>query len=150
MIIAPIARETPDYTKTCRQTVTLYNVYRGAGGIVYHKTVFEGSAYLEAKRVWQESKTGVKADNQHLFVVPQGASKKTYVDPVEFDALADKKGYFTLRKGDKVMPGTGPDVSDSAAWGTLITSKVPGVVEIATADVRRNLAGKIVHVEAGG
>lgn len=134
----------------CNQTVTLYNAWKDNGKTRYHKTVFDKSARLESKRNYQESKTGVTASTPSLLIIPQGASGKTYVDPVMFDAAANKTGLFTLRNSDKVMPGVGPDVSSADEWGDMLPSKVPGLVIIASVDPVRGLADQIVHVEAGG
>ncbi len=139
-------RARPDYAAACRQTVTLYNKTPGANG--FYKTVFDSCAYLESKKVSQEARTGVTAANPALLVIPQGAGDRVYADPAAFDALADKMGFFTLRNGDKAMPGVGTDVASSAEWAEL--SKVPGVVTIAAVDVKRDLAGEIVHIEGGG
>lgn len=144
------SRDRPDYSVACRQTITLYNVNKTGGVTAYHKTVFERSAYLESKRVYQEGKTGVTATSPALLVIPQGASGHFYVAPAVFDVLPDKTGFFTLRNGDKAMPGIGLDIVSASEWVGLIPAKIPDVVTIAAVDPKRNLSGEIVHVEGGG
>lgn len=139
-----------DYSKACRQTVTLYNAYKLGNTTMFKKTIINNSAFLESKRVYQEGKTGVTAANSSLLVIPQGADEKTYVSPVEFDAAVDKSGIFTLRDSDKVLHGVGPDIADAKAWARFTPSASPGLVIISTVDVKRNLDGDIVHLEAGG
>ncbi len=138
----------PDYGAACKQTVTLYNKIPSKSE--WYKTVFNASAYLESKKVFQEGRTGVTASNPALLVIPQSADGKVYVDPKAYDALADKTGYWTVRNGDKAYPGTGPDIATATDWSNLTSSNYPGVVTIASVDPKRNLAGAIVHVEAGG
>ncbi len=140
--------DRPDYAAVCKQTVTLYNKAPGAN--VFYKTVFTASAYLESKKVSQEARTGITASNSVLLVIPLGASGYTFVDPIIFDALEDKTGYFTLRNGDKAVPGVGADMITVTEWAHLIPGKVPGVVVIKDVDVKRNLTGEIVHIEGGG
>ena len=139
-------RDVPNYAAACRQPVTLYNKAPGAN--LFTKTVFSASAFLESKKVSQEIRTGIAAVNPSLLVIPQGAGGYTYADPAAFDALADKTGFFTLRNGDKVIPGIGPDVVTPVEWAEL--SKISGAVTIAAVDVKRDLAGGIVHIEGGG
>ena len=140
----------PNYAAVCKQTITLYNVWKEGSTQNYHKTVFHGSAFLESKKIYQEGRTGVTASNSALLVVPQGASGKTYIDPVAFEALSNKADYFTLRNGDKVVHGVGDDITTATEWANLIPSRAPGIVILSAVDVKRNLSGDIVHAEAGG
>lgn len=138
----------PDYLAACKHTVTLYNKIPQKNE--FYKTVFHASAYLESKKVFQESRTGVTASNSALLVIPQGADGKVYVDPVAYDALTDKAGYWTVRNGDKAYPGIGPDIASAEDWSMLTSSRCPGVVSIAAVDVKKTIPGVITHVEAGG
>ena len=128
----------------CNQTVTVYN----ARSEQYHKTVIRG-AHFDFNRVWRETKTGNVAETKFLLVIPQGADGKTYVLPLSFAALEDKKNKFTLADGDKVILGEGPDITTKEQWSAFIPSKVDGLVQIKNADPKF-LRGEIVHVEASG
>ncbi|MDR1668659.1 MAG: hypothetical protein LBR76_01710 [Oscillospiraceae bacterium] len=136
----------PNYAAVCRQTVTLYN--KTPGRDEFHKTVFNASAFLESRKVFQEGRTGVTAANPALLVIPQGADGQLYADPGLFDAMGDKTGFFTLRHGDKAVPGIGRDVATLTDWTAL--NKLPGTVTVTAADVKRGLDGEVAHIEGGG
>jgi hypothetical protein len=140
----------PDYKAACNQTVTLYNVYRDGNDTRYHKTVFEQSAFLEMQRLWRERTIGTTADTSFLLVIPQGASGYTFVPFHAFEALPDKAGFFTLKDKDKAIQGVGPDILTSAEWVSFAPSKVDGLVVLQQVDIKMNLDGTVVHIEAGG
>ncbi len=140
----------PDYAAACRQTVTLYNNCKEAGATKYHKTVFVACAFLESKRVEQESRTGVTAANKSLLVIPARAGDLRYLPPPEFEKLADKAGYWTLRAGDKACSGTGPDIETPAEWAAFTEAAWPGVVVLSAVDLKCDLDGRLLHLEGGG
>lgn len=142
--------DRPNYAAACCQTVTLFNIYKVGTVTKYHRSVFHESAYLESKRITQESRTGVTATNRALLVIPAEADGKKYIGFDEFDLLEDKTGYFTIRALDKVIAGEWPEITTVTEWGYFIPAKINGVVTIADKDEARNLAGVLVHVEAGG
>lgn len=145
-----------DYKAACQQTITLYNVWKDSSVIRYHRTVFEKSAFLEAQKLWKEQTTGTTASTNSLLVVPVGVGGGAYLPPKEFDDLPDKTGYFTMRNADKALPGIGPEVLPSNVsavgirWIDLLDTNYPGTIAIKQIDIKRNLAGEIVHIEAGG
>lgn len=115
-----------------------------------HKTVFDGCAFLDAQRLWREQTTGTTASTNSLLVIPQGAGGHTFIHSKEFGELPDKTGYWTARSGDRAFQGVGPDIATSTEWTNLTPAKASGVIQISNVDVKRNLAGEIVHIEAGG
>ena len=142
--------DRPDYKSACRQTVTVYNVCKSGTAMHYRKTVINNAAFMDFKRQWQETSTGMTAANAALIVIPQGADGKIFADSIAFDALGHHDEYFTLRENDKVYYGVGPDISTVTEWGDFIPAKVTGVVTVKSVDIKRNLAGEVVHIEAGG
>lgn len=110
----------------CNQTVTVY--HKEKEGDKYTRTVYD-KAFLDHKKTQSVDKTGSKEANSFLLVIP-GASQAVFV-------------------GDKVYDGIGPEIVDREAWASFIPSKVPGLVVVSYADVKK-WNGTIVHTEAGG
>lgn len=108
----------------CNQTVTVYHKEDDK----YIRTVYD-KAFLEHKKTQSVDKTGSKEANSFLLVVP-GTSQAVFV-------------------GDKVLDGIGPEIADREAWASFIPSKMPGLVVVSYADVKK-WNGTIVHTEAGG
>ena len=142
--------DSPDYKTACQHTITAYNVYKIGTATHYHKTIINSAAFMDFKRQWQEATTGTTANNPALIVIPQGADGKTFVDSIAFDELDSRDGFFTLRDNDKVYYGVGPDITTSTEWSNFIPTKVHGVVTVKSVDIKKNLAGDVVHIEAGG
>ena len=113
-----------DYSKLCRQTVTVY--HRTPNGIT--RTVHK-RAFLDHKKTHSVEKTGSKEANSFLLVIP-GASVPVAV-------------------GDKVLAGEGPEIATREAWAAFIPAKVPGLVVVKYVDPKY-WHGSIVHMEAGG
>lgn len=132
----------------CNQTVTIYNAVKQNGLVQYRKTVIENGVYMGRGRSWSSDKTGTSARSPFLLVIPQGAGGKTYIPPTEY-ANTGTPGSFTLKDGDKVMPGVGPDVNTPQEWNNLSPVNCDGVVTVKNANPVRGLTGEIVHVEAG-
>lgn len=112
-----------DY-RLCNQTVTVYH----KEGDKYLRTVYD-RAFLDHKKTQTVDKTGSKEANSFLLVIP-GAAQSVFV-------------------GDKVYDGIGPEIADRAAWAAFIPAKVPGLVVVDYADLKK-WNGNIVHTEAGG
>ncbi len=108
----------------CNQTVTVYRKVEDK----YIRTVYD-RAFLDHKKTQSVDKTGSKEANSFLLVIP-GASQAVFV-------------------GDKVYDGIGPEIADREAWAAFIPTKVPGLVVVSYADVKK-WNGSIVHTEAGG
>lgn len=114
-----------DY-RLCGQTVTLYH---WDGRETVTRRVIEKGAFLDFKKVQDVSKTGSREVNGFLLVIPCGQS------PVEV--------------GDKVLQGTGPEISTVEQWRSFIPATVPGLVVVKYVDPKY-WKGRMVHVEAGG
>ncbi len=110
----------------CNQTVTVYHKEKESDK--YTRTVYD-KAFLDHKKTQSVDKTGSKEANSFLLVVP-GTSQAVFV-------------------GDKVYDGIGPEITDREAWAAFIPTKVPGLVVVSYADVKK-WNGTIVHTEAGG
>ena len=116
-------RSPVDY-HLCNHTVTIYH----KDGDSYSQMVIE-KAFLDFKKTQNVDKTGGREVNSFLLVIPC-SSQLVYT-------------------GDKVLLGTGPEVSTREAWSAMIPSKVPGLVVVQYVDPK-NWHGRMVHVEAGG
>lgn len=112
-----------DY-RLCQQTVTVYH----KDGEKYTRKVYE-KAFLDHKKTQTVDRTGSKEANSFLLVIP-GNSQAVFV-------------------GDKVYDGIGPEITDREAWAAFIPAKVPGLVIVSYADIKR-WNGEIIHTEAGG
>ena len=108
----------------CRDTVTVYH----KDGETIKRTVY-GSAFLEFKKNINIEKTGSQEVNSFLLVIPCGTQ--------------------VVFPGDKVVRGTGPEISTREEWAAFIPAKVPQMGVVKNVDVRY-WNGNIVHVEAGG
>lgn len=114
-------RPPVDYSK-CNQTVTIY--HKGD----YSKTVIT-NAFFDFKKTQNVDKTGSREANSFLLVIPQ-AAQPVYV-------------------GDKVLLGTGADITTAAQWAELIPAKVPGLAVVSYVDPKY-WRGSVAHWEAGG
>ncbi|MCI8990837.1 MAG: hypothetical protein HFF59_08495 [Lawsonibacter sp.] len=114
-----------DY-RLCDQTVTLYH-WNGRDTVT--RRVIERGAFLDFKKVQDVNKTGSSEVDSFLLVIPCSES------PVAV--------------GDKVLHGTGPEVSSVEEWRSFIPAKVPGLVVVKYVDPKY-WKGRMVHVEAGG
>lgn len=137
----------PDYKAACRQTVTLYNVYKIGSTNYYHKTVFMNSCRIEGARRYPINATGMVAQSSGLCVIPLDQGDLKFVYPKEFAALNDKTGVWTVQKNDKVLPGVGPDVSTSTEWSAIKAENYPDCFMISTIEYHKNLADVFVHIE---
>lgn len=116
-------RPPVDYSK-CNQTVTIYHK---DGDTHTQQTVT--NAFLDFKKTQNVDKTGSREANTFLLVIP-----------------CDAQCVFV---GDKVLLGTGPEVSTREGWAALIPASVPGLVVVSYVDPKY-WQGKMVHMEAGG
>lgn len=108
----------------CDQTVTVYHKEDQK----YTRTVYD-RAFLDHRKTQTVDRTGSKEANSFLLVIPS-TSQAVFV-------------------GDKVYDGIGPEIADREAWAEFIPTKVPGLVVVSYADVKK-WNGTIVHTEAGG
>lgn len=113
-----------DYSRLCRQTVTVYH----QEGEKYTRKVYE-QAFLDYKKTVSVDKTGSKEANSFLLVIP-GSAQTVFI-------------------GDKVYDGVGPEIADREAWVAFKPNQVPGLVVVGYADPKM-WNGVIVHTEAGG
>lgn len=113
-----------DYSKLCRQTVTVYH----RSGTDYIRTVHT-QAFLDYKKTHSVDKTGSKEANSFLLVIP-GGEQSVYVE-------------------DKVFSGIGPEIATADAWRQFIPANYPGLLVVKYADTKC-WDGQIVHTEAGG
>ncbi len=117
-------RPPVDYSK-CSQTVT---VYHWDGKETYTRAVIR-RAFLDFKKTQNVDKTGSKEANSFLLVIP-----------------CSTQGVFV---GDKVLLGSGPEISTREAWAALVPSTTPGLVIVKYVD-QKYWKGRMVHLEAGG
>ena len=120
-----VRRRPPvDYGKCC-PTVT---VYRQEGTGQYSRQVCR-QAFFEFRRRKELSKTGSVGESSFLLVLPGDS--------------------VSVRLGDKVLLGEGPEVNSREDWAAFIPAKVPGLVVVEYVEPRY-WQGKLCHIEAGG
>lgn len=93
------------------QSITLYNFYldRATGYDACVRTQLDGVSFFMRTQS-ALSKDGFAAEDVATIRIPASASRSAaYLAPKAFDALADKRGYFTLREGDVIVLGSAPD-----------------------------------------
>ena len=112
-----------DY-RLCKQIVTVY--HKDGDSII--STVHK-NAFFEHKKTQNVDKTGSREANAFLLVIP-GKKQTVFV-------------------GDKVLRGTGPDISTREEWASFIPAKVPGLAVVSYADPKY-WGNQLVHTEAGG
>lgn len=96
--------------KNAEKTITLYNYTQdvATGYDMAHRTVIAGvSAFCQTKVTVGDE--GLMSADMFTLRIPEDAPGAAYVTPKKFAALADKTGYFTLAKGDKIVRGSVPD-----------------------------------------
>ncbi len=120
-----VRRRPPvDYGKCC-QTVT---IYRQEGPGQYSRQVCR-QAFFEFRRRKELSKTGSVGESSFLLVLPGDS--------------------VSVRLGDKVLLGEGPEVNSREDWAAFIPAKVPGLVVVEYVEPRY-WQGKLCYIEAGG
>ena len=148
--------DAPDYKAACRQTISLYNVFKIGSVSHYHRTIFDRCAFLDVQRLWREQTTGTTANTNSLLVIPIGAGGFESVPPKVFDELTERDGFWTIRNNDKAYPGIGPEVLPSnvstggVKWTELTDTNYPGTITVKQVNPKKTLDGVLVHIEAGG
>jgi hypothetical protein len=104
-------------------------IYHWDGGTKYIRTVIEAGAFLDYKKTQNVDKTGSSEANSFLLVIP-GDSVPVAV-------------------GDKVLSGTGPEITTREEWAAFVPSKVAGLAVVKYVDPKY-WRGLLVHTEAGG
>ncbi len=112
-----------DYSKLCKQTVTVYHKL----GETITRTEHT-NAFLEFKKTQNVDKTARKEANSFLLVVPGDVQ--------------------TVFVGDKVLEGSGPEISMDK-WAAFNPKEVPQLLTVSYADPKK-YDGVLVHTEAGG
>ena len=119
-----VRRECPISYAMCNQTVTVY--HKDGDSII--RTV-HSNAFFEHKKTQNVDKTGSREANAFLLVIP-----------------GEKQTVFV---GDKVLCGTGPNISTREEWASFIPVKVPGLAVVSYADPKY-WGDELVHTEASG
>ena len=112
-----------NYDLLCNQTVTVY--HKTADAVI--RTVHE-KAFFEFKKTQNVDKTSRKEANSFLLVIP-GNTQSVF-------------------NGDKVLEGSGPEISLDE-WPAFNPKEVQQLVVVSYADPKR-WNSEIVHTEAGG
>ena len=117
-------RSCPVSYAMCNQTVTVYH----KEGDTVTRTVHK-NAFFDHKKNQNVDKTGSREANAFLLVIP-GKKQPVFV-------------------GDKVLRGTGPNISTREEWASFIPAKVPGLAVVSYVDPKY-WGNELVHTEAGG
>lgn len=120
-------KDPVDYSK-CNQTVT---VYHNASGTISKKVIT--GAFFDFKKVQSVDRTGSREANSFLLVIP----------------VKNTDGTQPVYVGDKVVLGTGADITTASEWAAFIPAKVPNMAVISYVDPKYWKAA-VIHWEAGG
>ena len=126
--------------------VTVYNRYKQNGTERWQRTVLQG-VYSNAVKGANFRKTGVAANDSVVLIIPHSAATQgEYRKPKEWEALADKTGFWTLQSGDTVVKGALEyEVERSAAE----LKQFDDVLTITSVD-HQDHGGEMAHWEVGG
>ena len=86
--------------------ITIYNVFYDSeqDKDIYQRTAIKGVHFEENKAVRLDK--GLVTDDKVLICIPFLAeASRMYVDPMMFDKMSVKEGYFTLKEGDRIVKG---------------------------------------------
>lgn len=118
----------------CCQTVTLYHADPEAHTIT--RTVVQGVHFDTRRRETAAGGSG-----------PAGSAATAFLLIIPEKHAAFGRDY-TLEPHDRVLAGTGPEVSYTQ-WLDFTPAKVPGLAAVQYVDCK-TAAGQTAHVEAGG
>lgn len=118
----------------CCQTVTLYHADPAAHTIT--RTVVQGVHFDTRRRETTAGGSG-----------PAGSAATAFLLVIPEKHAAFGRDY-TLEPHDRVLAGTGPEVSYTQ-WLDFTPAKVPGLAAVQYVDCK-TAAGQAAHVEAGG
>lgn len=130
---------SPPGYEHCDQTVTVYHTtftpFR------CRRAVLEGVYWGHRKR-WELQLTGAKGSSDLLLVIPQKTAAR-----VSAASDPEIKGTYVLEAGDRVVMGTGPEITTREEWAALL----PDTAQVATVGWVEQYYwhGEPCHVEAG-
>lgn len=84
-------------------TITIFNIYKNSGQVVYHRTLLSGVFFYKNNQVSEDGKGIQNASSYHCIIPLEKLSN--YVDRKQFEALNNKSGKFTLKPGDLIVYG---------------------------------------------
>lgn len=103
--------------QNANKTITLYNYFNepSTGYNTSRRVLIENvSAFVQTQV--NVSKDGLASASVYTIRIPVESVNEKYVTPKEYKELADKTGYFTIAKGDKIVLGYAEEETATAAY----------------------------------
>lgn len=134
-------------------TVTIFNYHedKKQGIAMWYPTVLDGVELQIAKGINVSKSGNDNADSANLHIKINADIRKVYKKPMEYKALENKQGYFTLKSNDFFMAGAYDNSPiDEADYPNgffeYMKANHDDVYNITTVDVFK----AIPHFEVGG
>jgi hypothetical protein len=124
-------------------TVTVYNKYIESGTEKWQRTVLTG-VFWDGSKGAVIRKTGVASADGLRLIIPM--SRKGYIKPKKWEALANKSGAWTLQEGDTVILG---NIEHEVVRSSSELLGFDDVLSITNVDTR-NYGGGMSHWEVTG
>ena len=74
---------------------------------IWHRTVIR-NAWFHTENKVQQTDSGLKSNDICKIRIPEGSTKKEYLDPESYAASEDKDSYWTIQEDDIVVKGECP------------------------------------------
>lgn len=121
--------------KNADKDITLYNYYLDAetGYDTCQRLYIRGVSTFVRTQV-DVSKDGLASADVYTVRIPEESVTAKYVTPKQFKELADKTGYFTLAKADKIVLGLAEEEPQTpayleSAYGNEMVLTITGVTD---------------------
>lgn len=130
--------------------VTLYNKYIDPDNRTdkYQRTEIRG-VFWENRKAANVIKSGLLAADQASIYI-SFAVGTNHLDPVEWQALEDKTGKWTLQVGDYIVKGIVTDEVSSTFTITKLKAKYDDVLAISSIDTQDYGSASMRHWQLGG
>ena len=130
--------------------LTIYNRYIDAAtrSEKWSRSQVKGVAWENRRAATKLATGGTVKDNNATIYIPK-ARDAYYLDPREWDALADKSGYWTLRDGDYILRGLASDELSASFTPSDLKAKYNDVMRISSVDLYDNGSRNLQHWRVG-
>lgn len=91
-------------------TITLFNVIKSGGKVIYQKTLIKDVFYYTSKIISEEGKGEKYSSTYHVIFSYEALCK--YLKEKEFKVSENKKDYFTLQVNDIIVLGEIEGIND--------------------------------------
>ena len=121
--------------------ITIYNKYKGQDGLErWQRTVLSGVVWNFVRGATMR-RTGLVSAGGTQVVVPFAvASRRAYKPPNEWQALADKSGFYTIQSGDTIIKGDIPNEVTSSIKELNGYDEKTVVISVDTKNIGNNMS----------